>query len=484
MTRLPLYNALNDYLSKKNIPFYTSGHKMGKSISKNFLKTSIKNLLQYDLTELDGLDNLHEPEGVIKEAQELAAKAYKADYTFFLINGSTVGNQAMIMSVCNNGDKIIIPENSHKSVLNALILSGANPIYIPCKWNKKLGVTYGFDINKLEEELKKDSSIKAVFVTNPNYYGFCVDLKKIVEIAHKYNKPVLVDEAHGAHFNFHNNLPLSAISCGADMVVQSTHKTLSALAQGSMLHLKSKIINKEKVKSILNILQSSSPSYLLMLFLDFARFQMVTEGEKLLTNLLNLIDDFKDKTNNIKGLYCYDKSVCKNYDIYDYDPTKIIIDFSELGLSGFTAIDILNDEFNIQAEMSTMFNIMSLASIGNNKKDFEKLLTALKKIAINYKKSNVLEDDFYLAKPKIPKTLLSPREAFFAKKTKVLLKDSIGKICAETISPYPPGIPIISFGQEINSDIIEYLKFLETKKYFIDGIEDNSLKTIKIVLEE
>lgn len=481
--KAPLFEALKKYSQRNMAPYHTPGHKQGGGIDKSFLNLVGKEIFKLDLTELDELDNLHDAQGVIKEAQKLAAELYGADESFFLINGSTVGNHAMIMSVCNYGEKIIVPRNIHKSVIGGIILSGAIPIYMPAIWNNKLGITDGFELEILEKTIIENQDAKGVLLVNPSYYGTCLDLKKTIELIHKYNIPVLVDEAHGAHFKFHKELPLSALESGADMVVQSTHKMLASMTQSSMLHIKTERINSSKVKSILKLLQSSSPSYVLMASLDIARKQMATKGEKLLGKTIELCNYAQQKLSKIKGIKIISKENCQEFGIYDIDPTKIIIDFSELGISGFKAIDILCDDYNIQSEMATFYNVLELVTIGNKKADLDKLIKAVENIANRKDIKKDFKSNMKLPIiPEIPNLVISPREAFFSDTEIINLDKSINRVSAEVIAPYPPGIPILIAGEKITSEIINYIKTISKFGGIISGIEDHTLFKIKVLI--
>lgn len=481
-SKAPLFDAIREYMKKDMVAYHTPGHKQGKGIDPDFLDLVGQNVFKMDLTELPEVDNLHDAIGVIKDAQELAALAFGADRTFFLVNGSTTGNNVMIMTVCDPGDKIIIPRNIHKSVLGGIILSGAIPIYVPAIWDEELGIAHGIDIDFLEKTLKENPDAKGVLLINPTYYGVSIDLKKVIDLVHKYNRPVLVDEAHGAHFNFHKQLPISALQAGADMVVQSTHKILTSMTQSSMLHIKEGRINQKRAKNVLQLLHSTSPSYVLMASLDVARRQMVLHGKELLEKTIILAENAREKLNNIEGITCFGRERCGQFGIYDYDITKLVINFSGLGISGFKALDILNEEYDIQSEMSTLYTVLELVTVGNDQKDLDRLVEAVEKIA---KRTDIVKDlnveTIVPPIPLIPKPIIPPREAFFATTEKVPFYQSIGRVCAEIVSPYPPGIPVLAPGEEITEDIIEYLQIIYEHGAFINGPEDIRLNTIKVV---
>ena len=480
--RAPLFDAMKEYIKKDMSAYHTPGHKQGKGIDPELLELMGENVFKMDLCELPEVDNLHDAVGVIKEAQELAASAYSADRTFFLVNGSTTGNNVMIMTVCDPGDKVIIPRNIHKSVLGGIILSGAIPVYVPAIWDDELGIAHGIDVELLEKALIENPDVKGVVLVNPTYYGVTTDLKKVVDLIHKYNRPVLVDEAHGAHFHFHNELPISALKAGADMVVQSTHKILTSMTQSSILHIKEGRVNVKRAKNVLQLLHSTSPSYVLLATLDVARRQAVLHGKELLGRTIKLAEDARKRLNAIPGISCFGREICGKYGIHDVDVTKLVINFSGLGISGFHALDVLNEKYNIQSEMGTLYSVLELVTIGNDKRDLDRLVAAVEDMALN----GDFEKDLRVETkappiPSIPKAQISPREAFFATTEKVPFANSIGRVCAEIVSPYPPGIPILAPGEVITENIVDYLQLIYNHGAFINGPEDIRLHTIKVV---
>ncbi|MBC7474854.1 MAG: aminotransferase class I/II-fold pyridoxal phosphate-dependent enzyme [Candidatus Sericytochromatia bacterium] len=480
--KAPLFDAMRDYIAKDMSAYHTPGHKQGKGADPEFLELMGINMLKMDLCELPEVDNLHDAVTVIKEAQELAASAFSADKTFFLVNGSTTGNNVMVMTVCDPGDKIIIPRNIHKSILGGIILSGAIPVYVPAMWDEELGIAHGVDVVALEQALIDNPDVKGVLVVNPTYYGVTTDLKKVVDLVHKYNRPVLVDEAHGAHFHFHDDLPVSALKAGADMVVQSTHKILTSMTQSSMLHVREGRVNIKRAKNVLQLLHSTSPSYVLLASLDVARRQMVLHGKELLQRTIDLADDARRRLNEIPGISCFGKEKCGKFGIYDVDLTKLVINFSGIGLSGFHALDILDQKYNVQSEMATLYTVLELVTVGNDQRDLDRLVDAVRDIA---EKGDFEKDLRVETKappiPAIPKSIMTPREAFFAPTEKVPFANSIGRVCAEIVSPYPPGIPILAPGEEITENIVDYLQLIYNHGAFINGPEDVRLHTIKVI---
>lgn len=477
-SKTPLLDALSQYHDKGVAPFDVPGHKHGKGLTElaDFLG---KKVLEVDVNSMKPLDNLNKPTGVIKEAEELAADAYSADYACFLVNGTTSSVQGMIMTVCKPGDKIILPRNVHKSVINALILSGSIPIYIQPEINEKLGIAMGISYKSVERAIKENPDAKAILIINPTYYGATSDIKKIAELAHNYNIAVLVDEAHGAHFAFNNELPGSAISLGADIVAVSSHKTGGSLTQSSMILSNEGLVKAEEIRTSVELTQTTSASYLLMTSLDVARKNLALNGEKLLDKTLQLSRYARDEINKIKPFYAFGKELINENGVYDFDETKLGINVSELGLTGFEVYDLLRDEYNIQVELGDVNNILAIVSIGDNKESIDKLICALKDISEKYRGTKIEIDKTPILEN--PEVVLAPREAYYTTKKEVPLSSTEGLISGEFIMAYPPGIPIIIPGERITKYMINYVEVLKRQKALIQGPEDDDIKFIKVL---
>lgn len=479
--RAPLFEALRDYAKKDMAPFHTPGHKQGGGIDPEFVELLGHNLFAIDLTELPEVDNLHDPDGVIREAQELAAAAYGSDRAFFLMNGSTSGNNVGVLSVCDPGDKLIIPRNCHKSVVGGVILGGAIPVYVMPEWDDDLGLAHGVTPQGIKEAILRHPDAKGVFLVNPTYYGSTIDLKSIADICHAHGMPLLVDEAHGPHLHFHDELPPSALACGADLVVQSTHKILSAMTQSSLLHVKGDLIDVKRVKNVLQLLQSTSPSYVLMASLDVARRQMMLNGRELLSETLANARWARHELNRIPGVQCFGLEKVGRPGLFGLDETKLTVNVSGLGLTGFEALDLLNERFNIQSEMATLYNVLEIVSIGNTRAHLERLVNALRALSEENQGRSALTPVPTPPIPDLPEAPMTPREAFFAPVKRIPFPESVGQICAEIVAPYPPGIPILIPGEQITPAILAYLTTIHSHGAFINGPEDVRLSTIKVV---
>ncbi|KAF5060716.1 aminotransferase class I/II-fold pyridoxal phosphate-dependent enzyme [Proteiniclasticum sp. QWL-01] len=477
----PLFDALMEYVARDTIPFHVPGHKKGQGIDAEFKKFIGENPFKIDVTVFKLVDSLHHPTGPIKEAQALAADAYGSDATFFSIHGTSGAIQAMIMSVVGAGDTIIVPRNVHKSVTAGIILSGAVPVYMQPELDKNLGIANGVLPETVEETLKENPHAKAVLIINPTYYGVSTDLKRIAEIVHSYDIPLIVDEAHGPHLKFNEKLPMSAMEAGADLCSQSTHKIIGAMTQGSLLHVRTKYVDIARVQQIMNLLQTTSPSYILMASLDTSRRQIALEGKELLDQAIELAGYVRQEINKIPGFYCYGEELLGQPGVYAIDPTKICITCRDLGITGFDLDMILSNKYHIQMELSDLYNVLAVGSFGDTRENMDKLLDALREISKEYINENTRKADF-LDIPPIPKQVLIPREAFNGNKTSVPLKESVGEVSGEFLMAYPPGIPILCPGEVITEEIVNYVEDLKKTGLYVQGTEDPKVENILVVV--
>ncbi|HBC95437.1 MAG TPA: arginine decarboxylase [Clostridium sp.] len=476
----PLFDALMEYVNRKTIPFHVPGHKKGVGADPEFKKFMGENPFKIDVTVFKLVDSLHHPNGPIKKAQQLAADAYGSDAAFFSIQGTSGAIQAMIMSVVTSGDKLIIPRNVHKSVTAGIILSGAVPVYMQPALDKKIGIAQGVTPETVEKTLRENPDAKAVLIINPTYYGVATDIKKITDIVHSYDIPLIVDEAHGPHLAFNDNLPISSIQAGADMCSQSTHKIIGALTQCSLLHVKSKYIDAKRVQQVLSLIQTTSPSYILMASLDCARRQIALHGKELLDKAISLANYARYEINSIPGFYCFGEEIIGNEGVFSLDPTKITITCRDLGITGYDLEMILSNKYHIQMELSDIYNVLAVGSFGDTRENMDALIHALREISSEYYGKGTRKSDF-LDIPAIPKQLIIPRTAFNSTKVPVALKDSVGMISGEFLMAYPPGIPVLCPGEEITREIVDYVRELKSTGLSIQGTEDPEVEYIKVV---
>lgn len=474
--RAPIVEALKKNVNKRLVSFDVPGHKQGKGnpLLRDFIGA---HALQYDVNSRRDIDNLNHPTGIIFEAEKLAAKAFKAGHAFFIVNGTSAAVQAMIMCVAKRDEKIIMPRNVHRSAINALIITGAIPVYVNPGIHPQLGIPLGMSLKDVELAIKNNPDAKAVFVNNPTYYGICSDLKAITDLAHAHNMKVIVDEAHGTHFYFKKNLPINAMAANADMAAVSMHKTGGSLTQSSFLIIKDpKLIGE--TRQMLNLTHTTSGSYLLTGSLDVARQYLALKGESLFSEVIKMTEYARSEINSIDGYWAFGKDIIENEYIHDFDVTKLSIHTADLGLSGSEVYDILRDRYNIQIEFGDLGNILAIISVGDNWPNVERLISALEDIKDVYEKPSVkILGQEYIE----PQVCLSPQAAFYAPKKSVRLNSSVGRISGESIMCYPPGIPIIAPGERITQAALEYIDFARNHGAFVTGLEDTSITNIKVV---
>jgi lysine decarboxylase len=489
--KAPYFQALLDYVDAGVLPFHTPGHIQGNGMDRSFREFVGDNICAIDLTPMPGIDDLLQPTESIREAQALAAEAYGADNTFFLINGSTSGNQCMMMAAVNPGDEIAVPRNSHKSMLGGLVMSGAKPIYMQPAVDHEMHMDHCVTPETVIATLEAHPGIKAVYLVSPTYYGVAADLAAIERIVHDAGKLLLVDEAWGPHFHFHPALPLSATAAGADMCINSTHKMLSAFSQCAMLHQIGDRVRLDRLKAVLKMFLSTSPNLPMVASLDVARKQMATEGPALLSRTIELAEETRRRLNQIEGLYCFGEEIQGRSGVFDLDPTKIAVTVKGLGYTGYEASALLRRRYNIQVELADLFNVVALFTIGTTREAADRLVLAFEEMARDdrpldqFAPSGILEHRLKRSYqlPSMPPVRMLPRDAFLADTEFVTFAKSKGRICAETLSPYPPGIPVISPGEELTAEIIEYLKLEIKAGVRIQGPYDDKLKKIRVVKE-
>lgn len=480
----PLLDAIVDYTRERPTYFKIPGHRYEKGISPRWRQWTGDGIFQFDLTEAEGLDDLHCPEGVIKEAQELAAEIFHAKATYFLVNGTTCGNEAMVLTCAGEKEKIMVPRNAHKSVLMGLILSGAEPVYLMPRFDEKTGLCGSIMPEDVEEGFKKHPDCKGVFLVSPTYYGVCSNIRKISEICHKNNAILMVDEAHGGHLYFGkksmgtDKLPQGAILQGADICAQSMHKVTGSLTQSSLLHVGSDRIDRGRLEANLHMVQSTSPSYLLMTSLDAARYELAMHGPQMLSRALELAENARSRINRIKGMHCYGKEII-NENIYDLDTTRLVISASDLGITGFELADRLYEEYRVGLELADEKNVVAVVTYANEREDIQNLVDALEKIAQNTIQSQENIKNFSM--PFVPESVLSPRQAYFAPKKRISWENAKGKITGEALIPYPPGIPLVNPGEIITDEIWEYMEYYRREKLHFHGPSDKKLDTIQII---
>jgi lysine decarboxylase len=440
------------------------GHKLGAGIPQELLE----GLIRLDVTEIPGTDNLHAPEGAIREAQVLAAKAFGADSTYFLVNGSTCGIHAMILSVCKPGGKLVVARDCHKSVLAGMMLAGVEPVFVKTGYDPAAGIPTSVQPGDIRQTLDENPNAAGVLVTRPNYYGICCDIAEIADIVHSSGKVLMVDEAHGAHLAFHPGLPRTAMAGGADMCVQSAHKTLPALTQGAYLHVKSNRVDEEKLRFFLGLLQTSSPSYILMTFLDIAREIMQKYGEEYLQKLLDARRCFDVMLGGLERIYAVPGPVGTGLAV---DPTRLVVNAGKTGQTGFAIDRLLRSEYNIQVEMADLYNLVCIGTIADTATQFNRLYKALQEIDSRFKGSTPLAD-IDMGAVLLPPRILPLSETSRCRKQMLPLDRCAGRISAGILTPYPPGIPLVCPGEMILQESIELLQRIIAAGGTVNGLGD------------
>lgn len=481
MSRLPLVDGVLKYIKEKNVSFCMPGHKGGLGFIETVQgKELYENFIKGDITEVDGLDNLHHAEGIIKESQQLLSEYYGSIKSYFLVNGSTSGNLAMIFSSFNEGDKIIVERNCHRSIFNAIIMRKLRPVYIKNKIHSKYDVPMPLDKEHFSYLINENKDAKGIIVTYPNYYGICFDLQYVIETAKNYDMKVLVDAAHGAHFDASELLPESPLKMGANMVAMSAHKTLPSLTQTAYLHVGAGI-NISKVDFYVSAFLSTSPSYMLLCSMDYARFYMEEYGESDYENLIKLCQVYRDKINSLRKFYILGLEDLRgssgnyNEDInkYTMDLTRYVLNVPK-GYSGHKLLEYLRAN-KIQAEMSDSRNVVLIFSPFNRSQDFKELYIALKNCDLNTLKQEYID----LIDYDVPVSIMYPYEVMDREKTIVEVRNSLGKISAVAIVPYPPGIPIVMPGERLDEITIVAIEYYLKCNVTVLGINEGKIATVE-----
>ena len=472
----PLADALDAQRINRLAHFDVPAHKSGRG-NPELTEYLGKRAMAMDVNSMKPLDNLGHPVSVIRDAQRLAAEAFGADAAFFMVNGTTSAVQAMIMATCTAGDEIILPRNVHRSAINALVVCGAIPVYVNPGTDKRLGIPLGMRVEDVAKAIAEHPSAKAVLVNNPTYYGICSNLVEIVKLAHAAGMRVLADEAHGTHFYFHEELPVSAMAAGCDMSAASIHKTGGSLTQSSVL-LTRRPVNPDYVRQVITLTQSTSASYLLLSSLDIARKNLFFRGREMYQKTMDFADYARVEINELGGYYAFGPELIDGDAVFAFDRTKLSVHTRDIGLAGIEVYDHLRDDYGIQIEFGDVGNLLAILSAGDRMMDVERLISALEEIKRLREKSPIgLFDHEYID----PVIALPPQTAFYAKKRRVPMKESTGLVAGEFVMSYPPGIPIVAPGERITPDVLEHILFAKEKGCFMTGTEDMNLEYINVL---
>lgn len=475
-TRAPILEALEEMKTARLVPFDVPGHKRGKG-NPDLTAFLGERCLSVDVNSMKLLDNLCHPVSVIKEAEELAAEAFGATNAFFMVGGTTSAVQSMVLSVCKRGEKIILPRNVHRSVINIMILCGAVPVYVNPDMNHELGIALGMRLSEVEKAIKENPDAKAILVNNPTYYGICSNLKGITDLAHAHGMKMLVDEAHGTQLYFGKGLPMTAMEAGADMAAVSMHKSGGSLTQSSFL-LTGPSMNAGYVRQIINLTQTTSGSYLLLSSLDISRRTLALRGEEIFDKVMSMVDYARKEINQIGDYYAYSRELVNGDSIYDFDVTKLIVNTLPIGLAGIEVYDLLRDEYDIQTEFGDIGNCLAYVSVGDRPRDIERLVSALAEIRRLYKKDRT---GLMTAEYINPRVIYSPQDAFYSEKQSLPLTECKNMVCAEFVMCYPPGIPILAPGELITQEILDYIIYAKEKGCSMTGPEDMEINHLNVM---
>ncbi|MBQ8961066.1 MAG: aminotransferase class I/II-fold pyridoxal phosphate-dependent enzyme [Ruminococcus sp.] len=472
----PIYDALRRLRRMRVVPFDVPGHKRGRG-NMELTEFLGEDCMNADVNSMKPLDNLCHPVSVIRDAEALAAQAFGAANAFFMVGGTTSAVQGMIMYACKEGDKIIMPRNVHRSAINALILTGAVPVYVDPDVDHRLGIALGMSVAQVEQAIKEAPDAKAIMVNNPTYYGICSDLKRITELAHAHGMLVLVDEAHGTHFYFGESFPVTAMAAGADCASVSMHKSGGSLTQSSFL-LMGKNVNSDHMRQIVNLTQTTSASYLLLSSLDISRKRLALSGREIFAEAVEMAEYARSEINEIGGYYAYSRELINGDSIFDFDVSKLSVFTLPVGLAGIEVYDLLRDEYDIQIEFGDIGNILAYISVGDRKRDIERLISALAEIKRRFGRegAQLLTQEYI--DPVVAET---PRKAFYAEKESLPLEESVGRVCTESVMCYPPGIPILSPGELITPQIIQYIRYAKEKGCQMTGTEDLDIERLNVM---
>ena len=474
--RAPIYEALEKFGKMRVVPFDVPGHKRGRG-NPELTRLLGERCVSMDVNSMKPLDNLCHPVSVIREAEMLAAQAFGAAHAFLMVGGTTSAVQSMILTVAKRGEKIILPRNVHRSVMGAMVLCGAVPVYVNPECDHRLGIPLGMSVEAVKRAVEENPDAKAVLVNNPTYYGICSDLKSIVEIAHSHGMLCLADEAHGTHFYFSDELPISAMAAGADMAAVSMHKSGGSLTQSSLL-LVGPAMHEGYVRQIINLTQTTSGSYLLLSSLDISRRNLALRGEEAFKRVAGLARYARKEINIIGGYYAYGRELINGDSVFDFDETKLSVNTLEVGLAGIEVYDLLRDEYDIQIEFGDLGNILAYLSIGDRSRDIERLVSALAEIRRRFEKdpAGLMKQEYI-----DPEVAVSPQDAFYADKESLPIMETDGRICSEFVMCYPPGIPILAPGERITKDILDYIQYAKEKGCSMTGPEDPAIERLNVL---
>ena len=476
-----LYRALEIYSQEDYYPFHMPGHKRNPDTVNTDLP------FDRDITEIDGFDNLHHPEGILKKAQETSASVYDTKECYYSVNGSTAALLAAVSATVPRNGQILVARNCHKAVYHALYLRNLIPTYVYPQMDPKWWINGGISSDKVERALAENPEIKAVLLTSPTYDGVVSDIEKIAEIVHRYEIPLIVDEAHGAHFHFSNYFPTSAAELGADLVIQSFHKTLPSMTQTAVLHNCSDRVDSRLIRRFMGIYQSSSPSYILMASMDACMEKMSSDGNEMFREFTKILEKARRRLSECKYIRLVSPEI-GTAGVFDYDRSKLLFSTRYASMTGSELAQILLEKYHIQVEMETEHYVLALAAVGDSGEGFERLCQAIEEI--NQEEAQKKKEKRETEEPKAGRTaytslsqFMSITEAMESKSEIRKLEESVGRISAEFGYLYPPGIPLIVPGEQITGQFIRNMRIYMEEGLYLQGLEDYTNETIRVVAQ-
>ena len=479
----PIAEALLHYAELGILPLHTPGHKGGRGAHPILRRFFTEEGLRADVSLSAELDDLHAPTGCIRTAEELAAEAYGADAAYFMVNGTTGAIQTMLMAALTPGETILVPRNVHRSIVGAMILTGVRPVYLQPEIDTRLGIAMGVSLATVARAVRRHPEARAALLVYPTYYGVATELGRIADLLHEHDILLLTDAAHGAHFAFSEELPPSAMAAGADLSAESTHKLLGSLTQTSMLLARGGRVPAERIRAASGIMQSTSPNEILLASLDLARAQMSEEGQERLASAVRCAHELRRRINAIEGLWAFGAEYMSGAGCFALDPLKITVQVTGIGLTGFAAEEELRRR-NIACELADARNVLLLLSYADGTREAERILAALRDMAETCAPLCTSRGAAsFLTLPPIPETALAPREAYFSYSEYVSVERAEGRIAAETIVFYPPGIPVLAPGDRIDGETLRYLGVMKAIGARVVGAADMTLRTLMVIVE-
>lgn len=468
-----LLDQLREYSQSDIYPFHMPGHKRQLSLGAD--------AYHLDITEVEGFDNLHHAQGILEKEQARLAQYVGAEKSFFLINGSTCGILAAVSAAVPRGGKLLMARNSHKAAYHALYLRQLQACYVYPKISN-FDIQGGLVPEQVAQALARDGEIAAVYVTSPTYDGVVSDIKAIAQTAHDYGKPLIVDEAHGAHFGLHSTFPESAVSFGADIVIQSVHKTLPAFTQSAVLHLCSDRIQEEKLKQFLDIYETSSPSYILMAGMSRLVPFLQTEGRARFEALAVQLQSFYEKSRKLNSLHVIQDGEISGSDVFARDPSKILISTRNCSINGVQLYERLLSKYHLQLEMCSGEYATALCTLMDQAEGFERLLHALFTIDAGLQRTGVPKSGFVSRIYREQEQVCSITDAVERSCKTVTWEQASGKISGEYVYLYPPGIPLLVPGERIDADFVCDIYEIKARKMMPEGLRDKNAEYINVLL--